>query len=851
MISVYTQNGLLNEAQTLFNAFHGKNVRTWTILLTGYAKSGLVNEARVLFDVMPERNVVSWNAMISGYVENGDLRSARELFNEMPERNVVSWNSMITGYCNCGMIREAYELFEEMGERNLVSWMVMISGFFETNEYGEAWCLFLMMVRSGMRPDQAILVVALSAIKGLSDLELLENLRTVAIKTGYEGDVVVGTAILDAYTRNGSLDNAIKFFEIMPNRNEYSWTTMIAAFAQYDRLDNAIAFYERDPAKSVAARTTIMTAYAKKGRMYEARRIFDEICNPNVVMWNAMVAGYAQNGMLEEAKDIFLRIPVRSATSWAAMISGFVQNGQSREALELFAELHRSGYVPNHSSFTSALFACANSADFERGRQIHSLTIKTRCQFNSFVGNGLISMYGKCKNIEDVSQVFSTIFVRDTVSWNSLISRLSENCMLDDARKTFEKMPKQDVVSWTAIISAYEQAGQGHVAFDLFLDMLARGMNPNQITVTSLLSACASLGTTKLGQQIHALTNKLGINSCLSVCNALITMYFKCGSLDGLCVFEEMPDRDIVTWNAVLGGCAQNGRGTKAVEIFEQMEASGVIPNEISFLGVLCACGHAGLVDKGWAYFTSMSRDYGITPSVYHYTCMVDLLGRAARLSDAEALIQNMPAKPDLVIWEALLGACRIHRNMELGQRIAERLFQMGTMRSGAYVLLSNIYAYQGMWDKVLEIRQSMKDRGVSKEPGISRIEIKNKFHYFLIGDKTHHEIGEIRSTLNNLYRRFRETGYVPDTNFVLHDVEEEQKQDELLYHSEKLAVAYGILRTPNETPIQIMKNLRTCGDCHSFIKFVSVVTQRKIVIRDGSRFHHFRDGLCSCGDYW
>jgi pentatricopeptide repeat protein len=851
MISVYTQNGLLHEAQTLFNAFHGKNVRTWTILLTGYAKFGLVNEARMLFDAMPERNVVSWNAMMSGYVENGDLRSARELFNEMPERNVVSWNSMITGYCNCGMIREAYELFEKMGERNLVSWMVMISGFFETNEYGKAWCLFLMMMRSGMRPDQAILIVALSAIKGLNDLELLECLRTVAIKTGYDGDVVVGTAILDAYTRNGSLDNAIKFFEIMPNRNEYSWTTMIAAFAQYDRFDNAIDFYERDPAKNVAARATIITAYAQKGRMYEARRIFYEICNPNVVMWNAMVAGYAQNGMLEEAKDIFLRIPVRSAASWAAMISGFVQNGQSREALELFAELHRSGNVPNHSSFTSALFACANSADFERGRQIHSLTIKTRCQFNSFVGNGLISMYGKCTNIEDVSQVFSTMFVRDTVSWNSLISRLSENCMLDDARKTFEKMPKQDVVSWTAIISAYEQAGQGDVAFEFFLDMLARGMRPNQITVTSLLSACASLGAIKLGQQVHAFTYKLGINSCLSLCNALITMYFKCGSLDSLCVFEEMPDRDIVTWNAVLGGCAQNGQGTKAVEIFEQMEASGVIPNEISFLGVLCACGHSGLVDKGWAYFTSMSQDYGITPLVYHYTCMVDLLGRAARLSEAEALIQNMPAEPDLVIWEVLLGACRIHRNMELGQRIAERLFQMGTMRSGAYVLLSNIYASQGMWDKVLEIRQAMKDRGVSKEPGISRIEIKNKLHYFLMGDKTHHEIGEIHSTLKNLYSRFRETGYVPDTNFVLHDVEEEQKQDELLYHSEKLAVAYGILRVPNGTPIQIMKNLRTCGDCHSFMKFVSDITKRKIVIRDGSRFHHFRDGLCSCGDYW
>ncbi|GMY05215.1 pentatricopeptide repeat-containing protein At4g02750-like [Fagus crenata] len=723
MISGYTQNGLLHEAQTLFNVFRGKNVRTWTILLTGYSKFGLVDDARMLFEAMPERNVVSWNAMISAYVQNGDLRSARELFDEMPERNVVSWNSMITGYCHCGMMREAVELCEEMGERNLVSWMVMISGFIEISEYGEAWGVFLMMMRSGVRLDQAVLVLALSAVMRLNDLELFESLRTLAIKPGYEGDVVVGTAILDAYTRNGSLDYAVKFFEMMPIRNEYSWTTMIAAFAQCHRLDDAIAFYERDPVKSVATQATIITAYAQMGRIYEARRIFDETPNPNVVMWNAMVAAYAQNGMLEEAKDIFLHIPMRNAASWAAMISGFVQNGHSREALEVFAELHRSGNFPSHSSFSSALFACSNIADVEVGRQIHSLTIKTKCQFNSFVGNGLISMYGKCKSIEDFSQVFSTMRVKDVVSWNSLISRLSENYMLDDAWKFFEKMPNQDVVSWTAVISAYEQAGQGDIAFKFFL-------------------------------------------------------------------------------------------------------------------GVLCACGHAGFVDKGWAYFHSMSQDYGITPLVYHYTCMVDLLGRAGQISEAEALIQNMPVR-------------LIHRNMEVGQRIAERLFQIGTKRSGTYVLLSNIYASQGMWHKVLEIRQSMKDRGVNKEPGISWIQIKNKLHYFLIGDNTHNEIGEIHLTLKELYRSFRETGYVPDTNFVLHDVEEERKEDELLYHSEKLAIAYGILCMPNGTPIQIMKNLRICGDFHSFMKFVSKVTQRKIVIRDGSRFHHFWDGLCSCGDYW
>lgn len=851
MINGYSQNGKVDEARLLFDAFVGKNIRTWTILLTGYAKEGRIEEAREVFESMTERNVVSWNAMISGYVQNGDLKNARKLFDEMPEKNVASWNSVVTGYCHCYRMSEARELFDQMPERNSVSWMVMISGYVHISDYWEAWDVFVKMCRTVARPDQSIIVVVLSAITGLDDLELIGSLRPIAIKTGYEGDVVVGSAILNAYTRNGSLDLAMHFFETMPERNEYSWTTMIAAFAQCGRLDDAIQLYERVPEQTVATKTAMMTAYAQVGRIQKARLIFDEILNPNVVAWNAIIAGYTQNGMLKEAKDLFQKMPVKNSASWAAMIAGFVQNEESREALELLIELHRSGSVPSDSSFTSALSACANIGDVEIGRVIHSLAIKTGCQFNSYVMNGLISMYAKCGNVEDGSHVFRTIRVKDTVSWNSLISGLSENYMLDDARVVFEKMPKRDVVSWTAIISAYVQAGHGEVALDLFLDMLARGIKPNQLTVTSLLSACGNLGAIKLGEQFHALIFKLGFDTFLFVGNSLITMYFKCGYEDGFCVFEEMPEHDLITWNAVLVGCAQNGLGKEAIKIFEQMEVEGILPDQMSFLGVLCACSHAGLVDEGWAHFNSMTQKYGIMPLVYHYTCMVDLLGRAGYLSEAEALIENMPVKPDSVIWEALLGACRIHRNVELGQRVAERLFQMTKPKSATYVLLSNLFASQGMWDKVAEIRKLMKDQGLTKEPGISWIQVKNKLHCFVTGDRTHDQIEEIYSALKEYYGCFRATGYMPDTNFVLHDVEEEQKQNELLYHSEKLAVVFGILSTPNGSPIQIIKNLRICGDCHTFMKFMSKVTLRKIIIRDGNRFHHFRDGSCSCGDYW
>ncbi|MCL7049890.1 hypothetical protein MKW94_009126 [Papaver nudicaule] len=851
MITGYFRNGQVEEAKLLFHNFAGKNIRTWTTMISGYANNGRLDAARQVFDLMPDRNVVSWNAMINGYAKYGDLKSARILFDEMPERDAESWNTMITGYGHGGLLEEARELFEQMQDKDIVSWMVMISGYVRGNDHLEAWNMFSKMYNDGVKSDQSIFVVTLSAITGLNCQMLIRILRTVAIKTNFEGDVKVGTTILNAYTKTGILELALDFFKTMPQRNEFTWTTIIASLSQSGRLDDAIAMYNQAPEKNVPSQTALMTAFARHGKIHEARCIFDQIQNPNEITWNAMVTGYAQNGMLEEASMIFQRMPVRNIESWATMISGLSQNGLSKEALNLLAELHRSGMVPNHSTFTSSLNACGSIESLEMGRQIHTLTVKTGCQFNTYVGNGLILMYAKCRNMEGVHRVFNSMRVKDIVSWNTVISALSHNGKLVDARTAFDKMPKRDVVSWTAMVSGYAQAKLGYLAFDLFLDMFASGINPDQSSLTALLSTCADLGVAKLGEQIHALVFKLGLDFEIFVSNALIYMYFKCGCKDGFRVFDEMPGRNVVSWNSILDGCAENGFGKKAVELFEQMQSEGIRPDQTSFVSILCACSHAGFVDQGWAYFNSMNRDYGIMPLEPHYACMVDLLGRAGHLYSAEDFIKNMHIVPDSIVWKALLGACRIHQNVELGRRVAERLFQLEPQNSGNYILLSNIYASLGMWKEVGEIRTLMRDRGVRKEPGFSWIQMKDKTNYFVNGDKTHKQAEEIYSILNEFVERLKEYGYVPDTHFVLHDIEEEQKESALLYHSEKLAIAYGILNTPNGTSIQIMKNLRICGDCHTFTKFMSKVTKREIIIRDNKRFHHFRDGSCSCGDYW
>ncbi|XP_021729056.1 pentatricopeptide repeat-containing protein At4g02750-like [Chenopodium quinoa] len=851
MISGYSRNNRIMDAQVLFDAFSGRNVRTWTAMLAGYAKVGRLEEARRVFNSMPEKNVITWNALITGYVQNGDLVYAKKLFDDMPRRNIASWNTMITGYCHGGMMREARELFEQMPEKNLVSWMVMLSGYVEINSFVEAWNVFGRIHRTGSMPDQPMYVVALSAVIGLEALDLVDSLLSIVIKTGYEEDVVIGTAILNAYSRCGRLDMAVDFFSRMPQKNEYSWTTMITAFSQCGRLDDAIAFYKRIPEPTVFSQTAMMTAYTQNGRIMDAEALFKEIQNPNIITWNAMIAGYSQNGMIDEAKDVFMRMPTRNSASWAAMISGLAQNERCEDALHMFTGFHSLGNFPTDSCFTSCIYASASLGAIETGKQMHALAIKRCCQHNSFVANALISMYSQCKNIEDVSQVFSTMGVKDITAWNSLVTGLSHNDMLKKARDTFEKMPEHDVVSWTAIVSAYVQAGDVDAALHLFGDMLARQLRPNELTVTSILSACGSAGAMKLGEQIHGFLSKLGFDSCLFVNNALITMYFKFGSESGFSIFEDMAERDLITWNAVLAGCAHNGLGKVAIRYFRRMEAEGVLPDQISFLGILCACSRAGLLAEGRAYLNSMCKDYGIKPLVYHYTCVVDLLGRAGLLSEAEALVESMPIEPDSVILEALLGACRIHCNIELAERVAKRLFHMDTIKSGTYVLLSNLYASHSRWDKVEEIRELMKTRGMSKEPATSWIHIKNKLYTFHTADKGHDSVEQIHTLLEEYYGRLKLTGYVPKTEFVLHDVEEEQKHNQLLYHSEKLALAFGILNTPERSSILILKNLRICGDCHTFMKFMSKVTQRKIVIRDRKRFHHFEDGACTCGDYW
>ncbi|KAK1275222.1 Pentatricopeptide repeat-containing protein [Acorus gramineus] len=441
---------------------------------------------------------------------------------------------------------------------------------------------------------------------------------------------------------------------------------------------------------------------------------------------------------------------------------------------------------------------------------------------------------------------------RNTGSWNTVVVSYARNGDVVRARRVFDEMPQRDSISWSTMIGVYSQYGMGEEALRLFIEMGRDGAGIVRSIFNCVLSTCADMVALECGRQVHGRLVKAGFEMGCFVGNTLMVMYSKCGSIDeAYKAFEGIMDKDVITWNTMITGYARHGFGKEALDVFASLLKTEIKPDDITLVGVLSACSHTGLVNKGISYFYSMHQDYGMTAKPAHYTCMIDLLGRAGRLKDAEDLLRNSPYEPDATMWGALLGASRIHGNTKLGEAAAERIFEMEPKNSGMYVLLSNLYASEGRWADVGKMRVTMRERDLWKVPGYSWIELQNAVHIFSVGDSVHPDRERIYAYIEELDLRMKAAGYVSATKMVLHDVEEEEKEHLLKYHSEKLAVAFGLLNVPPGKPIRVIKNLRVCKDCHSAIKYISALEGRLIILRDSNRFHHFKDGSCSCGDYW
>ena len=734
------------------------------------------------------------NNLVNVYAKTGLIRDAHRLFDEMPTRSVFSWNIILSGYAKGGRIEEAHHIFEEMPEPDSVSWTSMIVGYNQIGQFENGIRMFLEMVSDNVPPTQFTLTNVLASCAAVEDLDIGRKVHCFAVKHGFISYISVANSLLNMYAKSG------------------------------------------DPVT--------------------AKIVFDRMKVKSTSSWNAMISLHMKSGLVDLALAQFGQMLERDLVSWNTMISGYNQHGFDQEALDIFSKfLKDSSLKPDRFTLASALSACANLKSLKLGKQIHAHIIRTEFGTCGAVGNALISMYSKSRGVKIARKIIEHSMDSDlgVIAFTALLDGYVKLGDIKPARQIFDSLRVRDVVAWTAMIVGYVQNGFNHDAMELFRSMIKEGPKPNNYTLATMLSVSSSLASLDHGRQIHASATRSGDASSVSVSNALITMYAKAGSInDARRVFNLIHwKRDTITWTSMIIALAQHGLGEESLTLFERMLEIGIKPDHITYVGVLSACTHVGLVEQGRSYYNLMQNAHKIIPTPSHYACMIDLFGRAGLLQEARDFIELMPIEPDVIAWGSLLASCKVHKNVELAEVAAERLLLIEPENSGAYSALANVYSACGQWENAAKIRKSMKDKGVKKDQGFSWVQIKNKVHVFGVDDGIHPQRDAIYKMMAKIWKEIKKMGFVPDAESVLHDLEEELKEQILSHHSEKLAIAFGLMCTPENATLRIMKNLRVCNDCHSAIKFISKLVGREIIVRDPTRFHHFKNGSCSCRDYW
>ncbi|KAL4203367.1 hypothetical protein AMTRI_Chr01g103630 [Amborella trichopoda] len=844
-----------------------------TQLLEFYCKCCTIVEALKLFDILPERNVFTWTSIIGLYCANGDYEETLGLFYEMLEEGIRPDNfifpkvfkacaklkdykrgkeiyhymldigfegnqfvhkSAIDMFVSCGRMDIANKIFEKLQFKDVVSWNMMISGYASKGDFQKASEFFENMQIAGVKPDHVTWNSMISGYAQHGDCEKASEyfLKMQRLKDT-RPNVVSWTALIAGNEQSGLYSQALGIFRAMLGEGEKPNSITIASILSactslsllhHGKEIHAYCIKTDGLVSDLLVSNTLVDFYSKSRDIEIARHNFDKIKKKDIVSWNAMISGYAQSGNKEEASKLLREMQLHGVepdvVTWNGLITGFTQKGDGATALEFFYEMGKTGNQPNSITISGALAGCAQVKNLKVGKEIHCYVTRNEIEMSTGVGSALIAMYSGCEKLRNACLVFSELSYRDVVIWN-------------------------------AIIAASTQNSQGVSALELLRDMQLWSVEPNTVTVVSALPACSRLAALRQGKEMHQYIVRHGFTDSSFCWNALIDMYSRCGSIKkARRIFDIMPQRDLVSWNAMIAGYGMHGFGMDAVNLFHHFRVLGLCPNHCTFTNLLSACSHAGLIDEGRQFFDMMRLDYAIEPAVEQYACMVDLLARSGQFEETMEFISRMPMEPNAAVWGSVLGACRIHGNPELAEKAADYLFELEPENSGNYILLANIYSAAGLWENAAKIRRLMMERGVKKPPGCSWIEVQRRVHCFIVGD-SHPMMDLISEKMGSINLKIRNMGYVPDTRFVLQDVGEDEKEYSLCCHSEKMAIAFGLISTSCGTPLRIIKNLRVCGDCHSATKFISKAEGREIIMRDSYRFHHFVDGACSCGDYW
>ncbi|GAB2298248.1 hypothetical protein Dimus_032318 [Dionaea muscipula] len=885
-LDAYTFPSVLQACGMLKKAREGAEVHAYIIksgfgsygfvvnapLVFMYGKCGSLRDAEKLFDYMPQRTIFSWNAMIGAYVSNEKPLEALELYYDLRRSSGVSLdaytfssvlqacgmlqkaregaevhayiiksgfgshgfvvNALVSMYAKCNDIAGARRLFIRMKEReDNMLWTTIISGYSSTGKCLEALMLFKQMCMAGVDVSSYALVQVLQACKLPSFLRSGTEIHAFTLKSGYITDIYVANALVIMYARCCRIMQAKKVFDRMLVKDSISWNSMLTGLVQNSCFREALeCCHKMHKAGVKPDPVTLISILAASGRLeklvigMEAHAIaIKNGSDHELRVANTLIDMYSNCHHVNYMDRVFRNMPDRDLISWSTVIAGYAQNGRCIRALEVFKEVQGQGMPIDGTMIGSILLACSDMKWINHAKEIHGYILRNSLSDHDIVmSNILVDVYGECGNIDYASRVF-------------------------------DRIADKDVVSWTSMISAYVDNGLANEALTLYSLMQENGVELDSVAVVSLLTAVASLSALRKGKETHGFLLRKGFVLEGSIASSLVDMYARCGRVeDSFNVFNYFEDKNVVLWTSMINAAGMHGRGDWAVELFSQMENENVYPDHVTFLVLLYACSHSGLIDQGQSFFDIMRLKYRLEPWPEHYACVVDLLGRGNRLNEAYEFVRSTPMGPNAVAWCSFLRACHVHGNKELGEVAAKELLNMDLENPGNYVLISNVFAAIGRWDQVDRVRNRMRGKGLKKNPACSWIEVRNKLHTFMASDKSHPQSEEIYLKLAEIVEVLeKQGGYVPQTKYVFHNVEEEEKAKMLHRHSERLAIAYGLLETSNGKPIRVTKNLRVCGDCHDFIKLVSKFFDREIVVRDASRFHHFLQGTCSCGDFW
>ncbi|KAG1365431.1 pentatricopeptide repeat-containing protein [Cocos nucifera] len=759
-------------------------------------------------------------------------------------------NLLLNGYSKSGLLGYAQKLFERMPERNLISWSSMISMYTQHNREEEALCLFSSFRRSSSDiPNEFILASVLRACVQSGAFDHAAQVHGLVAKSGFDSDVFAGTALINFYTKIGSMDEAMLIFHELPVTNSVTWTAVITGYSQIGKSVTSLQLFNQMKESGVQPDRFVLSSvisacsaleFLEGGRQIHGY-VYRSGTEMDVSINNVLIDLYCKCCKVRIARRLFDWMVVKNLVSWTTMVAGYMQNSFDLEAMDLFLEMSKLGWRPDGFACTSILCSCGSLIALQQGKQVHGYAIKAKLESDKYVNNGLIDMYAKCGSLVNARAVFDAMVEHGVISYNAMIEGYAMHeelveaftlfnrmrsgslhpslltyvsllglsaslsaidlskqihCLVikagaaldlyagsalvdvyskclctDDARAVFDEVDQRDLVVWNAMIFGYAQNARGEEALKLFHKLCVTGMGPNEFTFVALVTVASNLASLFHGLQFHSQIIKAGLDFDPHVSNALIDMYAKCGCIEEAWVlFDSTRGRDVVRWNSMISRYAQHGHAEEALKVFQLMRHEDIEPNYVTFVGVLSACGHAGLTEEGLCHFHSMKDKYVIEPGMEHYASVVTLLGRAGKLQEAKEFIEQMPIEPAAVVWRSLLSACRVFGNVDLGRYAAEMSILKDPKQSGPYVLLSNIFASKGMWADADKVRRGMDYIGAVKEPGYSWVEVLKEVHVFIARGREHPEADMIYLVLDGLMQLIKFFGYEPDTTELLMD---------------------------------------------------------------------------------